>query len=103
MPFGIYDYHKDLKTLHVNCEKPRAYFVPFSNERDARDGVREYSEYFKTLTGTWDFNFYKSVTDVPSPMGEVKFFETLDVPMNWQHALGRNYDKIQYSNQVSYS
>ena len=98
MPHGIYDYHKDLKTLHVNCEKPRAYYVPFSNERDARDGVREYSEYFKTLTGTWDFNFYKSVSDVPSPMGDVKFIETLDVPMNWQHAFGRNYDKIQYTN-----
>ncbi len=98
MPHGIYDYHTDLKTLHINCEKPRAYFVPFSNETDARCGVREYSEYFKTLTGTWDFNFYKSVTDVPCPTGEVEFFETLDVPMNWQHAFGRNYDKIQYTN-----
>ena len=99
MPHGIYDYHKDLKTLHVNCEKPRAYFVPFSNEAGARDGVREYSEYFKTLIGEWDFNFYKSVTDVPCPTGEVEFLEKLDVPMNWQHAFGRNYDKIQYSNQ----
>ena len=98
MPHGIYDYHKDLKTLHVNCEKPRAYFVPFSNIGDARDGVREYSEYFKTLIGEWDFNYYKSVTDVPCPTGEVEFFEKLDVPMNWQHAFGRNYDKIQYTN-----
>ena len=98
MPFGIFDYHTTHKILHVNCEKPRAYFVPFSNEADARDGAREYSEYFKTLIGEWDFKFYNNLFEVDDPSGEVEFFEKLDVPMNWQHALGRNYDKIQYTN-----
>ena len=64
MPFGIFDYHTTHKILHVNCEKPRAYFVPFSNEGEARDGVREYSEYFKTLIGEWDFKFYNNLFDL---------------------------------------
>ena len=98
MPFGIENYHATHKTLHVNCEKPRAYFVPFSNACDANDGVREYSEYFKTLTGEWDFKFYNNLFEAEDPAGAVEFFETLDVPMNWQHAFGRNYDKIQYTN-----
>jgi len=98
MPFGIQDYHTTNKILHVGCEKPRAYFVPFSNDTDAKDGVREYSEYFKTLIGEWDFNFYNNVYEAPDPSGEVKFLEKLDVPMNWQHAFGRNYDTIQYTN-----
>ena len=98
MPFGNFDYHTTHKILHVNCEKPRAYFVPFSNLSDAKDGVREYSEYFKTLIGEWDFKFYNNIFEADDPAGEVEFFEKLDVPMNWQHAFGRNYDKIQYTN-----
>ena len=65
-------FHKSLEHLHVNCEKPRAYFVPFSSEADARDGVREYSEYFKTLIGEWDFKFYNNLFEVENPTEEVE-------------------------------
>lgn len=100
MPFGIKDYHKSLKELHVGCEAPRAYFIPYSDSESARVGVRDYSPYFKTLLGTWDFKFYNSLNDVPDPrVTDIAFEETLDVPMNWQNALGRGYDKIQYTNQ----
>ena len=34
MPFGIFDYHKSLKHLHVGCEAPRAYFVPFASKEE---------------------------------------------------------------------
>ncbi|MBE6644462.1 MAG: DUF4981 domain-containing protein [Ruminococcaceae bacterium] len=99
MPFGIFDYHKSLKHLHVGCEAPRAYFIPYADSESAAMGVRDYSLYFKSLIGTWDFKFYKSVHDVPDPrITEVVFEEKLDVPMNWQHAYGRKYDKIQYTN-----
>jgi len=99
MPFGIFDYHKSLSHLHVGCEAPRAYFVPYASAECAKDGVREYSPYFKTLCGTWDFKFYKSYHDVPDVRCEaVDFVEKLDVPMNWQNALGRGYDSVQYTN-----
>ena len=93
MPFGIFDYHKSLSHLHVGCEAPRAYFVPYACSECAKDGVRDYSPYFKTLCGAWDFKFYKSYHDVPDVRREaVDFVEKLDVPMNWQHAIGRSYD-----------
>ena len=99
MPFGIIDYHKSLSHLHVGTEAPRAYFIPYNSKDGAALGIRDYSPYFKTLNGTWDFKFYKSVTEVPDPrITEIVFEDKLDVPMNWQNALGRGYDGIQYTN-----
>lgn len=99
MPFGIKDYHKSLKDLHVGCEAPRAYFVPYADSESAKLGVRDYSPYFKSLIGTWDFKFFESVSDIDGlKISDIQFEEKLDVPMNWQHAFGRKYDKIQYTN-----
>ena len=88
MPFGIKDYHKSMTDIHVGCEKPRAYFVPYHSEESATFGHRDRSEYFKTLIGSWDFKFFNSVTEVPDVrVTDVLFSEKLDVPMNWQHAI----------------
>ncbi len=99
MPFEIQDYHKSLTDIHIGCEAPRAYFVPYHSVEAARVGYRDNSAFFKTLIGSWDFKFYKSVNDVPDIRNTgIEFTEKLDVPMNWQHAQGREYDKIQYTN-----
>lgn len=29
------DYHKSQNTLHVGCEKPRAYYIPFDSDAEA--------------------------------------------------------------------
>ncbi len=100
MPFGIFDYHKSLKHLHVGCEAPRAYFIPFADKCGAQNSLmRDTSPYFKTLDGTWDFKFYSSVADAEDPReGGIEFPDKLDVPMNWQNALDRGYDSVQYTN-----
>ncbi len=99
MPFGIFDYHKSLKHLHINCEAPRAYVIPFADGASAASLPRSSSPYFKTLDGTWDFKFYKSVADAEDPReGGILFPDKLDVPMNWQNALDRGYDGVQYTN-----
>jgi len=98
MPFEIPDFHKSLEVLHLNTEKTHAYFIPYSDRESAIGAQRDYSKYFKTLCGGWDFKFYESVTLAEDPRGEVQFFEKMDVPSNWQHAQGRQYDKIQYTN-----
>ena len=59
MPLGIPDYHKSLEQLHVGCIKPHAYFIPYADEQTSASGIRDYSDYFKTLIGVWDFKFYK--------------------------------------------
>ena len=99
MPFGLPNYHENLSTLHVGCERPHAYFIPFANKETAASGVRDESPYFKTLIGEWNFKFFPSVSEIADPMS-VKFDEgdRLTVPMNWQNALGRGYDIPNYTN-----
>jgi Beta-galactosidase/beta-glucuronidase len=95
------NYYKNQKTLHVNCEKPRAYFIPYETEIGANKGNRGTSGFFKSLCGEWDFKFYSSVNDVcdfTTPDFCRCGMDKLTVPMNWQMALGRGYDVPNYTN-----
>ena len=99
MPFGIKDHHKDLSTLHVGCERPHAYFIPFKSEKEAAVGVRNSSSYFKSLIGAWNFKFYESVNLADDPrVDEIEYTEKMDVPSNWQYHIGKGYDIPQYTN-----
>ena len=99
MPFEIPDYHKTQKTLHVGCERPHAYFIPYESREGAARDERIASAYFKTLDGTWNFRYYPSVADVPDfRVTPPETWDALDVPMNWQNALGRGYDTPNYTN-----
>ncbi|MBP3378212.1 MAG: DUF4981 domain-containing protein [Clostridia bacterium] len=100
MPLNL-NYHQSLEHLHVGCEAPRAYFVPFDSENSARNLPRGNSPYFKSLCGEWDFKFYKSVSDVCDITGEgftTDGFEKLTVPMCWQVMTDRGYDVPNYTN-----
>lgn len=94
-------YHTDLNTLHVGCEKPRAYFVPFADSDDC--SKRENSSFFTLLNGEWNFKFYENVYELDVlggifPSGE-KCNDKMTVPFNWQLKLGRGYDAPNYINQ----
>ncbi len=91
-------YHKDLESLHIGCEAPRAYFVPFSNEADAVSLDRNSSDRFLNLCGEWNFNYYKSFEDIEEDFLEQSFRETITVPLCWQMLLDRGYDVPLYSN-----
>lgn len=95
-------YYRQLENLHVGCEKPRAYFVPFEcGENAALE--REKSALFTSLNGEWDFAFFENVEELE--LEEEKFPSTvvcpdkIDVPSNWQLYLGRGYDVPNYINQ----
>ncbi|MBQ8371177.1 MAG: DUF4981 domain-containing protein [Clostridia bacterium] len=98
MPLNIPDYHTSPATLHIGCEEPRAYFVPFPCEACAKSEERGESAYFKSLCGEWSFKFYKSLNDVKDLPTDTEGFDRLTVPMNWQMALGRGYDVPNYTN-----
>ena len=94
-------YHTDLNTLHAGCEKPRAYFIPFSDNDDC--SKRENSSFFTLINGEWDFKFYENVYELDVlggifPSGE-KCCDKMTVPFNWQLKLGRGYDAPNYINQ----
>ena len=61
MPFGIKDYHKTLEHLHVGCEKPHAYFIPYQSANAAKSGNRSKSDRFFSLCGEWDFRYFLTV------------------------------------------
>ena len=95
------DYHRDLKTLHYNCEPPRAYFVPYATFDSAKKGERAKSEYLKTLCGEWNFKWYPTVYDVEEiEKYDVNsdIYDRIDVPSDWQTYLGRGYDTPNYTN-----
>lgn len=95
------DYYKTQKTLHVGCEEPHAYFIPYGTRTSAERDLRGKSSFFLPLTGEWSFKFYASVHDVcdfTTPDFSTEGFDRLTVPMNWQMALDRGYDVPNYTN-----
>ena len=96
-----FSYHKSLTHLHVGCEKPRAYFVPYHSEAAARKDNRADSRNFLSLCGDWDFHFYSSLAEAPDFLAEgftTDGFDKLTVPRSWQSVLGRGYDTPNYVN-----
>lgn len=88
-------------SLHVGCEPPHAYFIPFSSKESADRDLRGQSRFFFSLCGDWNFKFYKSLTELEEITGEnfsVEGFDKLTVPMNWQMEPDRGYDVPNYTN-----
>ena len=56
-------FHRMLEHLHVGCEAPRAYFVPFESGEKA-SLPRENSAFLTLLNGEWDFAFFKNVEEL---------------------------------------
>ena len=91
-------YHKELSSLHVGCEAPRAYYIPYADEQTARTTDREQSARFYNLCGEWDFRFYASFEDLPQQFPAEPLNETIPVPFCWQVTLRDGYDVPLYSN-----
>ena len=95
-------YHQDQNTLHVGCEEPRAYFIPYQDE-ESTALPRSASRYFHSLCGEWDFRFYNSLVDVEDGFYAEDYeitaeYNKIKVPMNWQMDLDKGYDKPNYTN-----
>ncbi len=95
---NIPSYHKDLGSLHIGCEAPRAYYIPYHSEEAALAGNREKSEFYTSLCGEWNFKFYNSFEDIGDDFLKEKLTDTIAVPCCWQTVLGKGYDVPLYSN-----
>ena len=93
-------FHKSLEHLHVNCEAPRAYFIPYSTEKAAKKDNRSESVNFVNLCGEWDFHFYTSIYEAPDYLSEdfCNAGDKICVPRSWQTMLENGYDKPNYTN-----
>lgn len=92
-------YWEDPAILHVNCEKPRAYFIPYETYNNAVKGVRGTSGYYRSLNGMWNFRYYPSVYEVEDGFYREDFrcegYDKIPVPSNWQM---HGYDTPNYTN-----
>ena len=97
-----FDLHKSPKTLHLGCEKPRAYFIPADREEDARSERRAASSRFLSLTGDWKFFFAANESGLPDFLSadfDPAAGEDMTVPRSWQTVPGHdvpNYTNVRY-------
>ncbi|MBJ9992401.1 glycoside hydrolase family 2 TIM barrel-domain containing protein [Paenibacillus sp. S28] len=87
-------FHEDPQQLHVNTEKNRNYFIPFSPTQDPF-AQREQSNHFFLLNGPWGFRYYDSIRDLEENFLEIQEYNEIPVPSNWQL---HGYDVPQYTN-----
>lgn len=78
-------YFEDINYLHVNTEPDRAYYIPASG-KGCYFLDREKSDRFLLLSGSWQFQYFESVYDLPQEFwkeGAGKGKE-VQVPAVWQ-------------------
>ena len=88
-------FYREPEIFRVNEIADHAYFIPFSRAEEA-GGLREESEAFISLNGTWRFRWEPSVYQMDDFTGvdaSLKGFTEVTVPENWQlHGV----DQAQY-------
>jgi len=76
------------KMFNQNKEAPHASFMSFSNIHDAIEKKYEASVYYKSLNGTWKFNWVRKPADRPvdfyKPFYDVSNWDNIKVPSNWE-------------------
>jgi len=85
-------YHVNPETLHVNTLPPRAYFIPYQDEKTAMRGERKASDRLTVLDGEWKFAYFPSYAAMPDA---VTCARRIPVPSVWQT---QGYDRHQYTN-----
>ena len=91
-------YHEDPSKLHVGCEIPRAYYVPYES-CEAACRPREESSRVRMLTGNWAFRFFECFAGFSEKLleeeSDLSDWDNLPVPSCWQL---HGYDRAQYVN-----
>lgn len=91
----------------INKEAPRATSISFPNPKGALKGAREESPYFKSLNGTWKYNWVGSPKDRPKNFYEVGYddsdWTSIPVP-NCVELQGHGipiYTNVRYPHQTN--
>ncbi len=92
-------HHQDQTSLHIGCEPPRSYYIPYGLPGTAAAMEREKSDRLRLLDGEWAFSYYGSLADIPDsvlkPEANIGAWDRIPVPSNWQL---HGYDRPQYLN-----
>ncbi len=78
----------NLDVLEINRETPRNGSVPFATLDDALTAERWESAYYKSLNGTWKFNYAEGPGERPADFYREDYptddWDEIDVPGNWE-------------------
>ncbi|WP_430816744.1 glycoside hydrolase family 2 TIM barrel-domain containing protein [Carboxylicivirga sp. RSCT41] len=76
------------KMFNQNKEAPHASFMNFSNMNDAITKKHAASVYYKSLNGTWKFNWVRKPADRPTDFYKTDYdvskWDDIKVPSNWE-------------------
>ena len=76
--------------LALNKEQPHSWFFAFSDKESARKVLPEYSSFFRSLNGSWKFNWVGNPEERPAdfykPGFDVSMWDDVTVPMQWNVA-----------------
>jgi beta-galactosidase len=85
----------------INKLPARATFYTFENSKQAIEGVREQSNFYKSLNGNWQFKYVAKPADASKDFQKVDFnsssWDKIDVPSNWEM---RGYGTPIYTNSI---
>lgn len=76
------------KMFNQNKEEPHASLMPFDNIANLLNNKKEDSPFYKSLNGTWKFNWVKNPADRPEDFFKSKYnvedWDDIPVPSNWE-------------------
>ncbi|MEG2946295.1 MAG: beta-galactosidase, partial [Bacteroidales bacterium] len=88
------------ENLAFNKEQPRAYFFSFQDVTSARNVLPEYSKFWQSLNGEWDFHWAPNPDERPKDFYQPGFntasWDKIAVPSNW------NIEGIQKDGSLKY-
>ncbi len=95
------EYYNEIKNLGINRLEPHGAAVSWPDVKKAIAMTRKSNEYFKSLSGTWDFFYAKSKYEIPTGCHGIEFdvssWDTTPVPSCWQ---SHGYGTPHYTNSV---
>jgi beta-galactosidase len=79
---------ENISVLESNREPARADFIPYQNEAQALQRVREQSPWYLSLNGVWKFHWVPRPEERPQDFYSTDFddvnWKTIPVPSNWE-------------------
>ncbi len=81
--------YRNFKVFRDNITEPRAYFIPFTTlEKAEKTDIRREryeSDMVTSLSGDWEFKFYRHCAGVPDVLDTARVkFDKIKVPSTWQ-------------------
>jgi len=85
---NIFEDIENPSVVSRNTVEPHTFYVPFANVEQAFKNKKEASPYFKSLNGTWKFNWVEKIAERPldfyKPGFDAKSWDNIAVPSNWE-------------------